>query len=431
MTKEIKSVAVLGGGTMGAGIAGLCAERDIKVLILEINQDAVDAAKDRLLNGIPAPIDNPEKMANIETGTFDKDLEKLKNYDWICEAIIENAEAKRGLIKQVEEFRSDHTILTSNTSGILLKEISEGMPDRLKKNLAVTHFFNPVKVMKLLEIVPGNNTDPETVEALNLFCTQTLEKGVVIAKDTISFIANRIGCFFMFIGLHKGKEALDRGLSQERVDAILSTPIGLPSTGLYSLYDLIGLDVMEMIGKNFAANLPEGDLGKQYGEFPEAEKEMITNGQFGRKTGGGFFRMTKNEDGSRNKETYDLLTKIWRPQKKEELDINDINILFDDSPDGVLAWDVYGITLCYAANLVPIIADDIVSVDRAMQWGFNWSNGPFKAMDNIGPYKIINKLEKEGKELPHMLKVLKENNAESFYNDQDEQLSPEGNWISI
>ena len=431
MTKEIKSVAVLGGGTMGAGIAGLCAERDIKVLILEINQDAVDAAKDRLLNGIPAPIDNPEKMANIETGTFDKDLEKLKNYDWICEAIIENAEAKRGLIKRVEEVRSDHTILTSNTSGILLKEISEGMPDRLKKNLAVTHFFNPVKAMKLLEIVPGNDTDPETVEALNLFCTQTLEKGVVIAKDTISFIANRIGCFFMFIGLHKGKEALDRGLSQERVDAILSTPIGLPSTGLYSLYDLIGLDVMEMIGKNFAANLPEEDLGKQYGEFPEAEKEMITNGQFGRKTGGGFFRMTKNEDGSRNKETFDLLTKTWRPQKKEELDINDINILFDDSPDGVLAWDVYGTTLCYAANLVPIIADDIVSVDRAMQWGFNWSNGPFKAMDNIGPYKIIDKLEKEGIELPHMLKVLKDNNAESFYNDQGEQLSPEGNWISI
>ena len=134
MTKEIKSVAVLGGGTMGAGIAGLCAERDIKVLILEINQDAVDAAKDRLLNGIPAPIDNPEKMANIETGTFDKDLGKLKNYDWICEAIIENAEAKRGLIKRVEEVRSDHTILTSNTSGILLK-------DSLSNSLTRTKYF--------------------------------------------------------------------------------------------------------------------------------------------------------------------------------------------------------------------------------------------------------------------------------------------------
>ena len=154
--------------------------------------------------------------------------------------------------------------------------------------------------MKLLEIVPGSDTDPETVEAQSFLHSNPRER-VVIAKDTISFIANRIGCFFMFIGLHKGKEALDKGLSQERVDAILSTPIGLPSTGLYSLYDLIGLDVMEMIGKNFAANLPEGDLGKQYGEFPEAEKEMITNGQF--EEGGGFFRMTKNEDGSRNKET--------------------------------------------------------------------------------------------------------------------------------
>lgn len=142
--------------------------------------------------------------------------------------------------------------------------------------------------MKLLEIIPGNETDTENIEALNHFCTNTLGKGVVIAKDTISFIANRIGCFFMFIGLHKGKEALDKGLSQERVDAVLSTPIGLPSTGLYSLYDLIGLDVMEMIGKNFASNLPDGDLGKEYGEFPDAEKEMIVNGQFGRKTGGGF-----------------------------------------------------------------------------------------------------------------------------------------------
>ena len=156
MTKEIKSVAVLGGGTMGAGIAGLCAERDIPVLILEMNEAAVEAAKDRLINGKPAPIDNPEKMSNIETGTFDKDLDKLKNYDWICEAIIENADAKRDLIKRVEEVRSDTSILTSNTSGILLKEISEGMPDRLKRDLAVTHFFNPVKAMKLLEIIPGN-----------------------------------------------------------------------------------------------------------------------------------------------------------------------------------------------------------------------------------------------------------------------------------
>ena len=206
MTKEIKSVAVLGGGTMGAGIAGLCAERDIKVLILEINQDAVDAAKDRLLNGIPAPIDNPEKMANIETGTFDKDLGKLKNYDWICEAIIENAEAKRGLIKRVEEVRSDHTILTSNTSGILLKEISEGMPNRLKKNLAVTHFFNPVKAMKLLEIVPGSDTDPETVEALNLFCTQTLEKGLLLQKIQLVLLLTELDvslCLLVYIKVKK------------------------------------------------------------------------------------------------------------------------------------------------------------------------------------------------------------------------------------
>ena len=426
MTKEIKSVAVLGGGTMGAGIAGLCAERDIPVLILEMNDAAIKAAKDRLINGKPAPIDNPEKMSNIDTGTFDNDLDKLKDYDWICESIIENVDAKRKLIKRIEKVRSDTSIVTSNTSGILLKEITEGMPDRLKNDMAVTHFFNPVKSMKLLEIIPGK-LDLLKKSTLIDFCKNKLGKGVVLGKDTHGFIANRIGCFFMFIGLHKGKEALDKGLSQERIDAVLSTPLGLPSTGLYGLYDLIGLDVMEMIGNNFAENLREGDPGKEYGLFPDAEKEMIANGQFGRKTGGGFYRMSKNADGSRNKETYDLISKAWRPEKKEKLKVNDINILFDDSPEGILAWEVYGATLCYAANLVPEIATQISDIDRAMQWGFNWSKGPFMAMDEIGPEKILDKLRSEKKEYPHMLERLSEQFAGTFYRD-DKVLSSWDGW---
>ena len=208
MERKINSVAVLGGGTMGAGIAALCAQKDKKVLLLEINEAAAEQALDRIINGRPPSLDDPEKAKNITIGTFDNDLEKIENYDWICEAVVEDLEIKRDLFKRLEPLRRDGSIVSTNTSGITLSDITEGMPDRLLKDVAVTHFFNPVKVMRLLELVPGQQTTPDVTQDLRDFCSNVLGKGVVDAKDTVNFIGNRIGCYWILAGLHYGIEAL-------------------------------------------------------------------------------------------------------------------------------------------------------------------------------------------------------------------------------
>ena len=222
MARKIKSVVVLGGGTMGAGIAALCAQKDNKVLLLEIDEAAAEQALDRIVNGRPPSLDDPEKAKNISIGTFGNDLEKIKDYDWICEAVIEDLEIKRDLFNRLEPLRQDGSVVTTNTAGIKLSDITEGMPDRLLKDVAVTHFFNPVKVMRLLELVPGQKTTPDVTRDLREFCTNVLGKGVVDAKDTVNFIGNRIGCYWILAGLHYGIEALHEGLSVEEVDAMIS-----------------------------------------------------------------------------------------------------------------------------------------------------------------------------------------------------------------
>ncbi|MCP4966753.1 MAG: 3-hydroxyacyl-CoA dehydrogenase, partial [bacterium] len=198
-------------------------------------------------------------------------------------------------------------------------------------------------------------TSPEVIEAFTTFGPTKLGKGVVNAKDTVNFIGNRIGCFFMLSGLHLAKPFLDGGMSQETVDAVLGKPIGLPPTGLYGLIDLIGLDVMDLVGKNLAVNLPDGDAGRAYTSFPTVEQAMLERGQLGRKAGGGFGRMVKLDDGARKRETFDLQSEQWRDATEPDLggvssDLGEV--LFQDSPQGQLAWQVFGGTLCYAAGLV-------------------------------------------------------------------------------
>ena len=276
MNRKINSVAVLGGGTMGAGIAGLCAQHNCRVLLLDISQAAAESALERIRTGRPPAVDDPEKAANITLGTLDGDLDRIRDYDWICEAVIEDLAAKRALFERLEPLRKDGSVVSTNTSGIPLHAITEGLPERLRRDIAVTHFFNPVKIMRLMELVPGADTRPDTIATLADFCGQTLGKGVVHAKDTVNFIGNRIGCFWLLSGLHKAKVALDAGLSMERIDALMGSPVGLPSTGLYGLFDLIGLDVMKLVGDNLAANLPAGDAGHGFTRFPEAEQAMRT-----------------------------------------------------------------------------------------------------------------------------------------------------------
>jgi len=434
MTREIKSVAVLGGGTMGGGIAGACAMADIKVLLLDVNRDAVEKSMERITGGRAPALDDPAKAELSETGTFDE-LDRIKGYDWICEAVIEDLATKRDLFEKLEKARSDGSVVSTNTSGIPLRAITEGMPTRLRHDVVVTHFFNPVKVMKLLEIVPGAETTPDVVEAMAAFGAEKLNKGVVHAKDTVNFIGNRIGCFWMLSGLHKAKTARSKGLSMETIDALMSAPVGLPPTGLYGLIDLIGLDVMDFVGKNLAINLPKGDEGHAYTSFPPEEQAMLERGQLGRKTGGGFYRVTKTEDGGRLKEVYDLDTGTWRlaqevTQGRNHADL--VSLMAADDACGEFARDLMGGTLLYAADLVPQISDDIVNVDRAMRWGFAWAHGPFQLLDIIGPASVIARLEDEGKAVPNMLKVLKQAGTASFYRKEGKEfLGTDGAWHPV
>ncbi|MBX9633937.1 MAG: 3-hydroxyacyl-CoA dehydrogenase family protein, partial [Magnetospirillum sp.] len=347
--------------------------------------------------------------------TLDQGLPLLKNYDWVCEAVIEDLTAKRALFADLEKYRREGSVISTNTSGIPLAAITEGLPLRLRQDIVVTHFFNPVRVMRLLEIIPGADTRPETVERIAAFGRDVLGKGVVRAKDTVNFIANRIGCFWMLAGLHKAKPYLAEGITQEQIDAVLSAPVGLPATGLYGLIDLIGLDVMDYVGRNLADNLPKGDPGHAFTRFPATEQALLERGQLGRKSGGGFYRVTKAADGSKTKEVFDLVKGAWRPSVP--VAITETDPLFAHTPLGRFAWDLMGDTLLYAADLVPEIADDIVNIDRAMRWGFNWQRGPFEFLDHLGPKRVIARLRSEGRRLPRMLEVLENSGQERFYTD--------------
>ena len=429
MSSNINSIAVLGAGTMGAGIAALAADKDCKVLLLDISDEAAQKGKDSMTSERNPMLSDPSKINNVETGTFENDFELIKNYDWICEVVVEKLDIKRQIFEKIEKYRKDGSIVSSNTSGIPLRDITENMPDRLLEDVCITHFFNPVKVMKLCELIPGEKTKPEILDNLSLFLQDIMNKGVVNAKDTVNFIGNRIGCFLILKGLNQGKKAREVGLIQEEIDGLMSRPIGLPPTGLYGLVDLIGLDVMYSVGKNLAINLPKDDQGLKYVNLPTEEQNMFDSGQLGRKTGGGFYRMQKLDNGEKKKEVFDLSNLEWRDAKKISID-GDLNMMLEDTEQGNYIWQVMGSTLAYAADLIPEIADDILNIDRAMRWGFAWSKGPFEILDEIGPKNFINKCKENNISIPKMLQILDESENDTFYKD-GKYLTKDGNYLDI
>jgi 3-hydroxyacyl-CoA dehydrogenase len=411
---------------MGAGIAAASAAAGCQVLILDMNIETAEAALQQV---------DEDARHLVTAGTVDADLEAVSEYDWVCEAIVEDLAIKRDLFSRLEEVRKDGSVISSNTSGIPLRQISEGMTPRFCSDVAITHFFNPVRVMRLFELVPGDDTEPEVISAFAQFGADRLGKGVVHAKDTVNFIGNRIGCFFMLSGLHLAKPFLGEGMKQETIDSVLAAPVGLPPTGLYGLIDLIGLDVMELVGKNLAVNLPEADSGHQYTNFPATEQRMHDAGQLGRKAGGGFYRQTKSPDGERFKESFDLLDESWRPAEApshEGMPTELGEVIFQDSLEGELAWQVFGGTLRYAAGLIPEIANDVVNIDNAIRWGFNWVHGPFEMLDHLDPQRVIARIRSEGGQIPSMLEVLDQAGTNSFYRSEGtEYLGLDGEYHAI
>ncbi len=406
---SIKKVCVIGAGVMGAGIAAQVANSGTPVLLLDIvkpgdnDRDSVaKGAVARMLKTDPAPFMSKSAAKLVETGNIEDHLDKVAECDWICEAIIERVDLKQSLYQRLDTVRRPGTAVSSNTSTIPLATLLEGLPEGFRRDFLITHWFNPPRYMRLLEVVASSETDPALVERVSAFCDHRLGKTVVRAKDTPGFIANRIGTLWMQQAV---VEAMDAGLSVEEADAVMGKPFGFPSTGVFGLLDLVGLDLMPHINASMKASLPPGDaFHASVRDLPLLEK-MIADGYTGRKGKGGFYRI--NKAAGKVKESIGLVTGEYQPSTKFALPAaasKDARALLGNKDKyGAYAWKVMAPTLSYAASLVPEISDDILGVDTAMRLGFNWKAGPFELLDTLGPKAVADRLRGEGKPVPTLL----------------------------
>ncbi|OYQ33525.1 3-hydroxyacyl-CoA dehydrogenase [Niveispirillum lacus] len=413
----IKKAAVIGSGVMGSGIAAHIANAGIPVYLLDIVPQAVKdnggdrsvvakTAIDKMLKTDPAPFMHKKAASLVTPGNIEDDLEKLADVDWIVEAVLENPKVKHDLYQKLEAVRKDGSIVSSNTSTIPLSILLEGQTERFAADFCITHFFNPPRYMRLLEVVKGPKTRQDAFDTVSAFCDRVLGKGVVECKDTPGFIANRIGTYFMAVAVN---EAIDGGLTVEEADAITGRPMGIPKTGTFGLIDLVGLDLMPLISKSLLSTLPADDDYRRIHRDNALANKMIAEGYTGRKGKGGFYRQTKLADGRRVKEAIDLKTGAYRKSEKATLasaSAKNLKALVETADaGGAYAWRVLSQALSYAADLVPQIAEQITAVDEAMRLGYNWKSGPFELIDQLGTGWFAEKLVAEGKEVPHMVKV--------------------------
>jgi len=411
---EIKTVAVLGAGVMGAGIAAHAANAGARVLLLDIvppgaaNRNGLaEGAVARMLKADPAPFMGKAAARNITCGNLEDDLDTLAEADWIIEAVIERLDIKRALYEKIESVRKDGSVVSSNTSTLPLGTLIEGLPERFARDFLIAHVFNPPRYMRLLELVTGPHTRPEAAAAVEHFADHRLGKSVVHCKDTPSFIANRLGVFWIQSAV---VEAIERGLDIEDVDAIIGKPMGVPKTGVFGLLDLVGLDLIPHVNGSLSGSLPKDDPFHAINRPAPVIERLIADGYTGRKGKGGFYRLNR-EGGGKVKEAVDLTTGAFRPARKTDVAAvkdsrKDLRALLShDSPHGAYAWAVMGPTLAYAASLAGVVADDIVAIDEAMRLGYAWKQGPFELIDRIGADWLAERLAADGHPVPDMLKT--------------------------
>ena len=440
---DIRKVAVIGAGVMGAGIAAHCANAGLDVLLLDIvPQDAKDrnavakGALQKLLKADPAPFMSKRFAKRVTPGNIDDDLGQLADCDWIVEAVIERQDVKQGLYEKIEAHRKPGSLVSSNTSTLPLARLTDGMPESFKADFMITHFFNPPRYMRLLEIVSGPETRPEAVERMAEIADRCLGKGVIYCNDTPGFVANRIGTFWIQAAL---VDALDLGLPIEEADAVMSRPVGIPKTGVFGLMDLVGIDLMPHVDEGLADNLAEGDRYHAIRRNLPLIQRMIEEGYTGRKGKGGFYRINR-EGGGKVKEAINLEDGSYAPARKVALESLEAAkalkgpkglqaLVAHPDRGGRYAWAVLSKVLGYAASLVPEIAGDIASVDRAMQLGYAWKYGPFELIDRLGAKAFAERLAAEGGEVPGLLAKAAESGG--FYRVHEgrrEQLMPEGSY---
>ena len=451
MNQKIKKAAVLGAGVMGSAIAAHLANVGIPSFLLDIVPPEMTEAekkkgltfespevrnrfailgKNRIQESKPASLYLKEDAELISVGNFEDHLSWVSQADWIIEAIIEDLNAKRELFKKLIPFLKEGTVISSNTSGISINKMCDGFSRDFEERFLGTHFFNPPRYMRLLEIIPAPSTSKSTIERMADVGEKILGKGVVYAKDTPNFIANRIGAFATAITI---RTMMEDGYRIEEVDQITGPAMGRPKIATFKLADLVGLDVMAHVSKNLYESLPEGKE-REYFVFSSFIQQMIKNQWLGQKTQQGFYKRVKRE-GKDETLVLDYEKLDYRPQEKVNLPSVEMGKNIENtgerikslimSPDrgGQFVWKVLKKTLLYSAEKIPEISDDVVNIDRGMRWGYNWELGPFEQWDAIGLKSSVKRMEKEGEKIPPLVEQLLSKGYSSFYEKKDGRLS--------
>jgi 3-hydroxyacyl-CoA dehydrogenase len=419
MTTRIRKVAVLGAGVMGSGIAAHLANSGVRALLLDIvppkaapgEDTASKAFRNKFALGAlanmrkqkPSPIVSEQVFTAIEVGNFEDDLGRLEECDWVIEVVKEDMAVKQALFAKVEQHARKDAIVSSNTSGLSIKGMLEGRGAEFRKNFLVTHFFNPVRYMKLLELVAGPETDPEVVKSIHRFGEEVLGKGIVYGKDTTNFIANRVGTYGMMRTISEMQKA---ELSIEEVDKIFGPAMGRPKSAVFRTADIVGLDTFSHVAKNCYDTLTQ-DEEREVFAAPEFLQKMVAKGMLGDKTGGGFYKKDKSA-GGKDILALDLKTLEYRPQAKvryeslgaakevENVRERVVTVMNGQDKAAKFAERITLDVLAYASRRIPEIADDVVNVDRAMRWGFAWDLGPFETWDAFGVKKGVERMKELG-----------------------------------
>ena len=444
MRLPIQKAVVLGAGTMGARIAAHFANAGLPCVLLDIvppdlkpgvpesernrfARSGLDAAK----KSRPAALFSAVFADRISIGNFDDDLARCAEADWIIEVVAENLEIKRKLLSRVAQFRRPGAIVTTNTSGLPVHLIAEGLPAEFQQHWAGTHFFNPPRYLKLVELIPGPQTSPQVVETIGDFCDRRLGKGVVVAKDTPNFIANRIGTFSMLNALRLMN---DLRMTVEEVDACTGPAVGWPKSATFRTADIVGLDVLVHVVKNIYETAPDDESRERY-KVPALVEEMVKRGWLGDKTGQGFYKKLKGE-GEKEILTLDVNTMEYRARQKAKFASLEAGKAIDDTRQRLRAlvgpileggkgdkaqqflWGGLSETCLYAARRVPEISDSLADVDRAMHWGFGWELGPFEVVDALGLRAFAEQVQKEERNLPPLFERVLGSGRKSFYESE-------------
>lgn len=431
-TKKIHNVLILGSGVMGSQIAAHCVNAGLKVKLLDLKSDdpkrpnkTVEENIKKLTKMNPAPLGDPDWADRITPGNFEDNLEWIADADWVCEVIVERMDIKKEMMAKLEKVRRPGTIVSSNTSGLPISQISEDVSDEFKAHFLGTHFFNPPRYMKLLEIIPTESTDDAVTKYMTRFCEKILGKGVVLCKDTPNFIANRIGVFSMASMMPWFFEGKFRA---EEIDFLTGTLTGYSKAATFRTADMAGLDVLNHVAENLYPAVPD-DERREIFKVPEGFKKMVEKGAHGNKKGHGFYKKVKGEKGNEY-HVVDPDSLEYEPQQetefesaakaKKEFKTSGERLKFlvnQDDKAGKFLWEIHCDLLLYSANRIPEITDSVEAIDRSMQWGFNWELGPFQRWDAIGVEESVKRMEQDGREVPDSVKQMLKSGRKSFYKD--------------